>query len=78
MEIVSPDTVKFVCESAIETTDYLTYGQNGTTYNRLTGNRGNLRDTQGNYITYLSGADTVLPIHNWCVIFNKTVAEMEA
>lgn len=77
VEIVSPDTVKFVCSSAIADTDYLTYGQNGTTYNRLTGNRGNLRDTQGDYLTYLSGVDTVLPMHNWCVIFNKTVAEME-
>lgn len=78
VSIISPDTIKIVCGSAIATTDYLTYAQNaGSTYNRETGNRGNLRDSQGDYITYLSGVNSTLAMHNWCVVFNKTIAEME-
>ena len=77
--IISPDTVKIVCADDVLSTDRLTYGDITTdgTIQELRNNHGNLRDSQGGYIQYESGTGTTLPLHNWCVIFDKTVAELE-
>ena len=97
--IISPDTVKIVCADDVASTDRLTYGEITTdTYQWVSDNHGNLRDSQGNYIQYVTDAyeyygslngdnappygnipvpSKVLPVHNWCVIFDKTIAELE-
>lgn len=81
--IISPDTVKIVCaDDDVASTDRLTYGEITTAkFQYASDNHGNLRDSQGDYIQYKSGniGDThsVLPLHNWCVIFDKTIAELE-
>lgn len=76
--IISPDTVKIVCADDVASTDRLTYGEITTdTYQWVSDNHGNLRDSQGNHIQYESGAGNPLPLHNWCVIFDKTIAELE-
>lgn len=76
--IISPDTVKIVCADDVASTDRLTYGEITTdTYQWVSDNHGNLRDSQGDHIQYESGAGNLLPLHNWCVIFDKTIAELE-
>lgn len=76
--IISPDTVKIVCAADVASTDRLTYGDITTdTWQWVGDNHGNLRDSQGDHIQYESGAGNMLPLHNWCVIFDKTIAEME-
>lgn len=78
VSIISPDMVKIVCADDVLSTDRLTYGDNCTdTYQWVSDNHGNLRDSQGNHIQYVSGAGVSLPLHNWCVIFDKTIAELE-
>lgn len=76
--IISPDTVKIVCADDVLSTDRLTYGEITTdAYQWVSDNHGNLRDSQGDYIQYESGAGNLLPLHNWCVIFDKIIAELE-
>lgn len=76
--IISPDTVKIVCDEDVASTDRLTYGEiTADAYQWVSDNHGNLRDSQGDHIQYESGAGVSLPINNWCVIFDKTIAEME-
>ena len=76
--IVSPDTVKIVCADDVAGTDRLTYGEiTADTYQWVSDNHGNLRDSQGEHIRYESGAGNLLPLHNWCVIFDKTITELE-
>lgn len=78
VSVIAPDTVKILCTENVLSTDRLTYGQNaGAVYGRTTGNRGNIRDSQGDFIVYTSGAGSKLPMHNWCVIFDKTINELE-
>ena len=75
VEIVAPDRVKIVCASNFATTDHIVYGGNGTSaYNPETGKRGNLRDSQN--IVYTNHANTELHCYNWCVVFDKTIAEL--
>ncbi len=81
VSITSSDTVKIVCADAVENTDRLTYGDISTdAYQWVNNNRGHLRDTQGDSIQYKSGNlndnHTVLPLHNWCVLFDKTIDEL--
>ena len=94
--IISPDTVKIVCADDVASTDRLTYGDITTdTWQWVSDNHGNLRDSQGVHIQYVTDAyeyygalsgggygyipvpSKVLPVHNWCVIFDKTIAELE-
>ena len=78
VKIFSPDTLKITCDTDINSTDILTYAQNaGSTYNRTTGNRGNIRDSQGDTIIYETYDGTKLPMHNWLVVFSKTLSELE-
>ena len=81
VSIVSSDTVKIVCAEEVMDTDRLIYGDISTDpYQWVNNNRGHLRDTQGDYIQYKSGnvddTHSVLPLHNWCVLFNKTITEL--
>lgn len=76
--IISPDTVKIVCAEDVLSTDRLTYGgtcEDGYTW--ISNNRGHLRDSQGDYIQYAVDNGTVFPVHNWCVLFDKTISELE-
>ena len=97
--IVSPDMVKIVCADDVAGTDRLTYGEiTADAYQWVSDNHGNLRDSQGDYIQYVTDAyeyygslngdgtppygnipvpSKVLPLHNWCVIFDKTISELE-
>ncbi|MBR6728168.1 MAG: hypothetical protein IKM08_08230, partial [Clostridia bacterium] len=97
--IVSPDMVKIVCADDVAGTDRLTYGEiTADAYQWVSDNHGNLRDSQGDYIQYVTDAyeyygslngdgtppygnipvpSKVLPLHNWCVIFDKTITELE-
>ena len=82
VSIVSSDVVKILCSEAIIDTDRLTYGDVSTdAYQWVNTNRGHLRDTQGDYLQYKSGnlGDThsVLPLHNWCVLFDKKISEWD-
>ena len=77
VSLVAPDTVKIVAAANFSATDRLYYGMVGSGHSRITGQRGNLRDSQGDSIVYdPSGAN--LPLHNWCVIFNKSISALEA
>lgn len=76
--IISPDTVKIVCADDVLSTDRLTYCERTTNNTaEMRAIHGNLRDSQGDYIQYESGAGNNLPLHNWCVIFDKTIMELE-
>ena len=75
VEIISPDRVKLVCSSNIESTDHIVYGNvGGTDYSPTTGKRGNLRDSQN--IVYKNHNNVELQCYNWCVVFDKTIAEL--
>lgn len=75
VEIVSPDRVKLVCSSDVASTDHIVYGNVGdTNYSPTTGKRGNLRDSQN--IAYKNHNNVNLPCYNWCVVFDKTIAEL--
>ena len=79
VEIVSADTVKIICSEALVDTDRLTYSQNAgdIIYSRKYGNRGNLRDSQGDYITYLAqGEKEPFRMDNWCVVFDKDLKDL--
>ena len=76
--VISPDTVKIVCADDVLISDRLTYGKiTDDAFQWASDNHGNLRDSQGDHIQYESGAGTMLPLHNWCVIFDKTIEELE-
>lgn len=72
VEIISDDELRFVCSSAVEAGDVLTYAINGTSTGALNGARGNLRDSRGNNLTFTIGC-TAHPLHNWCPIFKETI-----
>lgn len=75
VEIIAPDRIKIVCASDIASTDHIVYGGNGgTDYSPTTGKRGNLRDSQN--IVYKNHNNVDLPCYNWCVVFDKTIAEL--
>lgn len=77
VSIVAPDRIKIVCADTIATTDHIVYGGNGgSNYSPTTGKRGNLRDSQ--QIVYTNHAANNLPCYNWCVVFDKTIAELTA
>ena len=81
-DALSSDTVKIVCTDELAGTDRLTYGDISTdAYQWVNVNRGHLRDTQGDILQYKSGnlddTHSVLPLHNWCVLFDKTIDELE-
>ena len=79
VEIVSADTVKIICSEALVDTDRLTYSQNAEdiVYSRKYGNRGNLRDSQGDYITYhAQGEEEPFRMDNWCVVFDKDLKDL--
>lgn len=83
VSIVSSDMVKIVCSEAVTDTDRLTYGDVSTdAYQWVNTNRGHLRDTQGDYLQYKSGnledTHSVLPLHNWCVLFDKKISELDS
>ena len=83
VSIVSPDTVKILCVEEVSDTDRLTYGDISTdAYQWVNHNRGHLRDTQGDVLQYKSGnlgdAHSVLPLHNWCVLFDKKVGTLDS
>lgn len=70
--LAGPDTVKILAQNTLAATDRLIYGCVGTGYGRITGQRGNLRDSQGDTIVF-DGGGLNLPLHNWCVIFDKAI-----
>lgn len=75
VEIIAPDKIKIVCASDIATTDHIVYGgSGGSDYSPTTGKRGNLRDSQS--IVYKNHNNVDLPCYNWCVVFDKTIAEL--
>lgn len=95
--VISPDTVKIVCYDDVLSTDRLVYvpnlikeiyaGDTQIKFHWVSDCRGNLRDSQGDYIQYVTDAyktasgtavpSKVFPLHNWCVIFDKTIEELE-
>lgn len=77
VSIVAPDKIKIVASDNIDSSDRIAYGQNaGTAFGPVNGNRGNVRDSQGDYITYIAGNGEKFKIHNWLVIFDKTISTM--
>lgn len=77
-EIVSADSVMITASSEIPGDFNLHYGHAGQTgdpttsegQGRINGNRGNIRDTQGESEKIEIGDGTgKAPLHNWCVIF---------
>lgn len=69
VSIMGPDTVKIVAGATIPFGAKLRYAWTGSgNVGATKGPRGNLRDTQGNYIVFdPNGLNK--PMHNWCVIF---------
>lgn len=52
---------------------FVRYGGVQSEWGRHTGSGGNLRDTQGDLITF-DGGGFDLPMHNWCVVFNEVIS----
>ena len=82
VSIVASDTVKILCAEDVLDTDRLTYGDiSADAYQWVNVNRGHLRDTQGDVLQYKSGnlgdSHSVLPLHNWCVLFDKAISELK-
>ena len=78
VEIIAPDKIKITAGASIDSTDRITYGQNaGTAFGPVNGNRGNVRDSQGNNIKCYAGDGATIALHNWLVIFDKTINNME-
>lgn len=73
VSISSRNTVKILAALPVQATDRLVYGfVGGTSWGRTTGRRGNLRDSQGDNLVF-DGGGLNLPMHNWCVVFDKTI-----
>ncbi|GAB7534606.1 hypothetical protein BGC_08160 [Burkholderia sp. 3C] len=73
VEISGPDTVTIVADEPVPTGAQLQYafvgaGRAGSQY----GPRGNLRDSQGDFIRFDDGTES-LRLDNWCVIFSETL-----
>lgn len=66
--IANRDTVRIVLAGAPPTGAVLRYASKGSQQGRLIGIRGNLRDTQGDFIQHLG-----LPLHNWAVCFEEPI-----
>jgi len=75
VSISQPDTVKFVTEDPVPAGAVLRYAyENGDgACSRFTGSRGNLRDSQGDYIRFDEDGMN-LPMHNWCIVFEYTIS----
>lgn len=64
--ITEPDTVKIVTATPAGAGGKIRYGW-------TSGNGGNLRDSQGGAIIF-NGNGQNFPLHNWCVLFEETLA----
>ena len=75
VSITSDDTVTLVTTEPVPADAKLRYAFNGSGYSgRLSGPRGNLRDSQGDVLVFdPSGIDRRMD--NWCVIFETEIAE---
>ncbi|WP_347558597.1 hypothetical protein [Robbsia sp. KACC 23696] len=76
--IVNGNTVRLTCAAGWAAGDKLRYGFIGqsTTINRpgyITGNRGCLRDQQGDYIVFDKAESISWPMHNWSLMFELTL-----
>lgn len=71
VEVTNPDTVRIVADSTIPANAVLKYaidnGDGGTNSCGPTGPRGNLRDSQGDYVVF-DPDGTANPLHNWCLM----------
>ncbi len=68
--LVGTDKVKITTASPVPSGGYINYAQTTQTEPvRSLGGCGNLRDSQGDTITY-----TGWPMHNWCVLFTQVIA----
>lgn len=80
VELTGADEITFTCSENINNGDILTYAINGYgdplsggyTTGALKGARGNLRDNQGETVTFTVDR-TVHPLHNWCPIFREKI-----
>ena len=76
VSISGTNAVNIVCSTSIPANAVVNYAWQGTVGQtgpgRVTGARGTLRDSQGDSIVFdPSGIN--MPMHNWCLIFSKTV-----
>lgn len=79
VEIIAPDIIKITSSATIDETDKISYGQNaGDSFGPTSGNRGNVRDSQGETIICTAGNGETIPLHNWLVCFNKTINDLMA
>lgn len=72
VSLSADDEVTFLCDEAPQMGDALTYAINGTLTGALNGARGNLRDSQGEEVTFQIDC-TLHRLHNWCPIFRETI-----
>jgi len=70
VSLVGTDKVKITTASPIPSGGYITYAQSAQPDPiRSLGGCGNLRDSQGDSMTYIGK-----PMHNWCVLFTQVIA----
>lgn len=72
VSLTGPDEVTILCTEKLQDGDRITYAINGENTGRFIGSRGNIRDSQGDKITYQIGS-TVYHLHNWLPIFEEKI-----
>lgn len=71
--IAGADRVVLQAADPIPAGAVVRYGGTQGIWGRYGGAGGNLRDTQGDLITF-DGGGVHLPMHNWCVVFNEVIS----
>jgi|GEM_PF-93879 len=75
LTLVRDDSIRITAGNDLVSGYHVRYGINGTSgkSGRIAGARGNLRDSQGDTL-FFDKKGLNLPMHNWCLIFDKTLS----
>lgn len=73
VSLSSFNTVKIVKSTNFVGTDRIVYGDTGAGWGGADGKRGNLRDSAKEVYKY---KNLTLPLHNWCVVFDKSINDL--
>ena len=80
VRVSGSDEIQIIMGDEFEPTDHIVYGEIGEPQNQygpVNGNRGNIRDSQGDYLKYICGNGEPVRMDNWLVVFDKTISELE-
>jgi len=74
VKVTGADEITIWANEDLKDNDRITYAINGQNSGRFIGSRGNIRDSQGNTVTYDIGC-TTYKLHNWLPIFEESIKD---